>query len=73
VKKLVKPNHDAEAFLKPVSRIDVPDYYDGGLSLQQCCIHLIAWQSSPDNVQASPAETVQNQAGIQKDDLDLIW
>lgn len=22
-------NHDAEAFLKPVSRTDVPDYYDG--------------------------------------------
>jgi hypothetical protein len=25
------------------------------------------------HLQASPAETVQNQAGIQKDDLDLIW
>lgn len=22
-------NHDAEAFLKPVSRTEVPDYYDG--------------------------------------------
>lgn len=22
-------NHDAEAFLKPVSKSDVPDYYDG--------------------------------------------
>ena len=26
---LVKDNRDAEAFLKPVSRADVPDYYDG--------------------------------------------
>ena len=28
----VKDNRDAEAFLKPVSRADVPDYYDGVLT-----------------------------------------
>ena len=29
---VIQDNHDADAFIKPVSRADVPDYYDSTFS-----------------------------------------
>ncbi|THH20490.1 hypothetical protein EW146_g882 [Bondarzewia mesenterica] len=55
-------NHDPEAFLKPVSRTDVPDYYD-----------VI---SNPMDFQTMSRKVKQKQYKSKKefkDDLDLIW
>ncbi|KAL6305105.1 hypothetical protein BKA93DRAFT_230818 [Sparassis latifolia] len=58
----VQDNHDAEAFLKPVSKTDVPDYYD-----------VIA---NPMDLQTMLRKVKQKQYKSKrefKDDLDLIW
>ncbi|KAF4620397.1 hypothetical protein D9613_001187 [Agrocybe pediades] len=55
-------NHDAEAFLKPVSRVEVPDYYD---VIQ-----------NPMDFQTMQKKVKQKQYKSKrefKDDLDLIW
>ncbi|KAI6009863.1 hypothetical protein EDC04DRAFT_2772287 [Pisolithus marmoratus] len=55
-------NHDAEAFLKPVSRADVPDYYD-----------VI---SNPMDIQTMLKKVKAKQYKSKrefKDDLDLMW
>ncbi|OCH89427.1 hypothetical protein OBBRIDRAFT_819742 [Obba rivulosa] len=55
-------NHDAEAFLKPVSKTEVPDYYD-----------VIA---NPMDLQTMLKKVKQKQYKSKKefkDDLDLIW
>ncbi|KAI0050843.1 hypothetical protein FA95DRAFT_1635331 [Auriscalpium vulgare] len=55
-------NHDADAFIKPVSRADVPDYYD-----------VI---STPMDLQTMLKKVKQKQYKSKKefkDDLDLIW
>ncbi|KAJ7776048.1 hypothetical protein DFH07DRAFT_74082 [Mycena maculata] len=55
-------NHDAEAFLKPVSRAEVPDYYD-----------VI---TNPMDLQTMLKKVKQKQYKSKrefKDDLDLIW
>ena len=36
---LPQDNHDAEAFLKPVSRSDYPDYYESAPSYSQKLKH----------------------------------
>ncbi|KAH9066066.1 hypothetical protein EDB83DRAFT_2381286 [Lactarius deliciosus] len=55
-------NHDADAFIKPVSRADVPDYYD-----------II---TNPMDFQTMGRKVKQKQYKSKKefkDDLDLIW
>ncbi|KAI9441880.1 hypothetical protein H4582DRAFT_1421945 [Lactarius indigo] len=55
-------NHDADAFIKPVSRADVPDYYD-----------II---TNPMDFQTMGKKVKQKQYKSKKefkDDLDLIW
>lgn len=55
-------NHDADAFIKPVSRSDVPDYYDVVLN--------------PMDFQSMLKKVKQRQYKSKKefkDDLDLIW
>ncbi|KAI0264096.1 hypothetical protein BC834DRAFT_883527 [Gloeopeniophorella convolvens] len=55
-------NHDADAFIKPVSRVDVPDYYD-----------II---TNPMDFQTMLKKVKQKQYKSKKefkDDLDLIW
>ncbi|KAH8979007.1 hypothetical protein EDB86DRAFT_3148799 [Lactarius hatsudake] len=55
-------NHDADAFIKPVSRVDVPDYYD-----------II---TNPMDFQTMGKKVKRKQYKSKKefkDDLDLIW
>ncbi|KAH8977282.1 hypothetical protein EDB86DRAFT_2838091 [Lactarius hatsudake] len=55
-------NHDADAFIKPVSRVDVPDYYD-----------II---TNPMDFQTMGRKVKRKQYKSKKefkDDLDLIW
>lgn len=78
-------NHDAEAFLKPVAKSDVPDYYDGACAI---CLLIIFLSSHPPLV--SVFIVISNPMDLQtmlkkvkakqykskrefKDDLDLIW
>ena len=75
---VAQDNHDADAFLKPVSRIDVPDYYDGGLPSQRV-LHVSnrpAVISNPMDLQTMLKKVKQKQYKTKKefkDDLDLIW
>ncbi|KAF8636847.1 hypothetical protein AX17_003221 [Amanita inopinata Kibby_2008] len=62
LKTITPDNRDAEAFLKPVSRADVPDYYD-----------VIA---NPMDLQTMLKKVKQKQYKSKRefqDDLDLIW
>jgi transcriptional activator SPT7 len=79
-------NHDAEAFLKPVSKSDYPDYYDGALSNQRShsaafltrdvrslCVTVV---SNPMDFQTMLRKVKAKQYKSKrefKDDLDLIW
>ncbi|KAG2158647.1 uncharacterized protein EDB93DRAFT_1245881 [Suillus bovinus] len=55
-------NHDAEAFLKPVSKSDVPDYYD-------VIVNPMDLQSMLKKVKSKQYKSKREFA----DDLDLIW
>ena len=65
-----KENHDAEAFLKPVLRAEVPDYYDGQFTT--CLTTPVTHQrdshitphGSANNAEESQAASVQVQARI---------
>ncbi|KAA1476547.1 hypothetical protein DENSPDRAFT_867330 [Dentipellis sp. KUC8613] len=62
LRSVTMDNHDAEAFLKPVSRTDAPDYYD-----------VIA---NPMDLQTMLKKVKQKHYKSKKefkDDLDLIW
>ncbi|KAF7308393.1 SAGA complex protein [Mycena chlorophos] len=72
-------NHDAEAFLKPVSRSEVPDYYDGQKScsstrrMSSCSPAVIR---NPMDLQTMLKKVKQRQYKHKaefKADLDLIW
>lgn len=78
-------NHDAEAFLKPVSRSDVPDYYDGAcmiclpitaLSYQRSSSFVSLVISNPMDLQTMLKKVKAKQYKSKRefqDDLDLIW
>ncbi|KAG1716473.1 hypothetical protein ID866_677 [Astraeus odoratus] len=55
-------NHDAEAFLKPVSKLDVPDYYD-------VITNPMDFQNMLKKVKSKQYKSKREF----KDDLDLIW
>ena len=74
-------NHDAEAFLKPVARSDVPDYYDGAcvicllISLSYIPLGFVVI-SNPMDLQSMLKKVKAKQYKSKrefKDDLDLIW
>jgi Bromodomain len=76
-------NHDAEAFLKPVSKADVPDYYDceslaSVLSRlkSESDVLFVKVISNPMDMQTMLKKVKQKQYKSKrefKDDLDLIW
>ncbi|KAI9507752.1 hypothetical protein F5148DRAFT_1202423 [Russula earlei] len=62
LRSVTMDNHDADAFIKPVSRVDVPDYYD--------------YITNPMDFQTMLKKVKQKQYKSKKDfkdDLDLIW
>ena len=82
---LSQDNHDAEAFLKPVSRIDYPDYYESKLPTSA---HLSPHRGSHSECESNPVikEPMDFQTMLRKvkqkqyksknefiDDLELIW
>jgi hypothetical protein len=75
-------NHDADAFLKPVSRIEVPDYYDGSASsfdhyrVRPLTSALLQVIDNPMDLQTMAKKVKQKQYKSKaqfRDDLELIW
>jgi transcriptional activator SPT7 len=75
----LQDNHDAEAFLKPVSKGDVPDYYDGVFKISgslRAPLNIYVVIPNPMDLQTmlKKVKTKQYKSKKEfKDDLDLIW
>ncbi|KAF5322499.1 hypothetical protein D9619_002195 [Psilocybe cf. subviscida] len=78
LKTITIDNRDAEAFLKPVSKTEVPDYYDGvwRFTLTNCDVDAGAVIQHPMDFQTMLKKVKSKHYKSKRefrDDLDLIW
>ena len=74
----MQDNRDAEAFLKPVAKSEVPDYCDStyGSRARMCSYSSLLVISNPMDLQTMLKKVKQRHYKSKKefkDDLDLIW